>query len=75
MAHVQRPADPEAEKDGDVYVRGKEVLRVPREEDLVAVEKDEDRRPKDTPDGESRLQRVPVRELSAIPALRFVSIP
>jgi hypothetical protein len=50
-------------------------LRIPHEEDLVAVEKDEDRRPKNTPDGKSRLEWVPVCELGAIAALRFVSAP
>jgi hypothetical protein len=75
LAHVQRPPDPEAKEDGDVYVRGEEVLRIPLEEHLVAIEKDEDRRPKDAPDGEPGLQRVPVRELGAIAALCFVSTP
>ena len=41
-AHVQSPADPEGKEDWDVDVRGEEVLRIPREEDLVAVDEDED---------------------------------
>ena len=41
-AHVQRPADPEAEEDWDIDVRGEEVLRIPHKEDLVAVDEDED---------------------------------
>jgi len=75
LPHVQRPADPEAKKDGDVDVRSKEILRIPLEKDLVAIEKDEDRCPKDTPDGDSRLKRIPIRELGAIAALRSVSAP
>ena len=43
MAHVQRPADPEVKEDADIYVGGEEVLRIPLEEHLVAIEKDEDR--------------------------------
>jgi hypothetical protein len=42
---------------------------------LIPVDEDEDRRPEDTPDGEPRLQWVPVRELGPIQALCFVPTP
>ena len=74
-AHVQIPADPEAKEDGDVDVPREEVLRVPHEEDLVAVDEDEDRRPEHAPAGEPGLQPVVVRELRTVAALRFVSAP
>ena len=75
LAHVYSPANPEGEEDRDVNVRGEEVRRTPLEEDLVAIDEDEDRRPYDAPDCEPRLQRVVVRELAAIAALHFVSTP
>ena len=74
-AHVQGPAYPEAKEDRDVDVRCEEVLRVPHEEDLITVDEDEDRRPEGTPYSQSRLQRVPVRELGTIKALYFVTMP
>jgi len=74
-AHVYGPADPEGNEDRDVDVRCEEVLRIPHEEYLIAVDENEDRRPEDTPCGETRLQRVPVRELGAIKTLYFVSTP
>jgi hypothetical protein len=74
-AHVQGPADPEGKEDRDVDVRCKEVLRVPHEEDLIAVDEDEDRRPEGTPYSQTRLQRIPVRELGTIKALDFVTAP
>jgi hypothetical protein len=74
-AHVHGPADPEGKKDRDVDVRCEEVLRIPHEEDLVAVDEDEDRRPEGTPYSQTRLQRIPVRELGTIKALYFVTMP
>jgi len=74
-AHIQTPADPHSEKEGDVDVRCEEVLCIPRKEDLVAIDEDEDGRPESTPDGEAGLQRAPVCELSAIDALNFVTTP
>ena len=74
-AHVHGPANPEGDEDGDIDVRGEEVLRVPREEDLVAADKDEDRRPEHAPDSEPRLQWAVIRELGAIAALYLVSTP
>jgi hypothetical protein len=50
-------------------------LGIPLEEDLIAVDEDEDRRPEHAPDGEPGLQRVIVRELRKVAALRFVSVP
>lgn len=73
--HVQIPAEPETEEDGDVDVTREEVLGIPLEEDLIAVDEDEDRRPEHAPDGEPGLQRVIVRELRKVAALRFVSVP
>ena len=69
------PADPESKGDRDIDVRCEEVLRVPHEEDLAADDKHEDRRPKDTPYGQTRLQRTPVHELGTIEALYFVTTP
>jgi hypothetical protein len=74
-AHVESPADPEGKEDGDVDVRREEVLRVPHEKDLVSVDEDEDRRPEDTPYGQTRLQRIPVRELGTVEALYSVTTP
>jgi hypothetical protein len=74
-AHVQIPAEPETEEDGDVDVTRDEVLRIPHEEVLIAVDEDEDRRPEYAPDGEPGLQRVVVRELGEVAALRSVSAP
>jgi hypothetical protein len=74
-AHIQTPADPEPEEDGDVDVRCEEVLRVPLKEDLIAGNEDEDRRPENTPDGEAGLQRARVCEFTAIEALNFVTTP
>jgi len=54
-AHVHGPADPKGKEDRDVDVRCEKVLRVPHEEDLVAVYEDEDRRPEDTPYSQTRL--------------------
>lgn len=73
--HVQGPANPEGKEDRDVDVRREEVLSVPHEEDLVAIDEDEDRRPESTPYGQTRLQRIPVRELGTIKALYFVTMP
>lgn len=73
--HVHGPADPEGKEDRDVDVRREEVLRVPHEEDFVAVDEDEDRRPEGTPHGQTRLQRIPVRELGTIETLLFVTTP
>ena len=74
-AHVQRPADPETKEDGDVDVPREEVLGVPHEEDLVAVDEDEDRRPEHAPAGKPGLQPVVVRELCTVAALRSVAAP
>ena len=74
-AHIYCPADPKGEENGDVEVRCKEFLCAPLKEGLVAVNEDEDRRPKCTPDGETGLHRVPVGELAAIAALNFVATP
>jgi hypothetical protein len=74
-AHVHGPADPEDKEDRDVDVRCEEVLRVPHKEDLVADDEDEDRRPKDTPYSQTRLQRIPVHELGTIKTLYFVTTP
>ena len=74
-AHVHGPADPEDKENRDVDVRCEEVLRVPHEEDLVADDEDEDRRPKDTPYGQARLQRIPVHELGTVKTLYFVTTP
>jgi hypothetical protein len=74
-AHVHGPANPEGKEDRDVDVRCEEVLRVPHEEDLVAVDEDEDRRPEDTPYSQTWLQRIPVRELGTIKALYFETTP
>jgi len=73
--HVHGPADPEGKEDRDVDVCCEKVLRVPHEEDLVAVDEDEDRRPEDTPYSQTRLQRIPVCELGTIKALCFVTTP
>lgn len=74
-AHVQIPAEPETEEDGYVDVTRDEVLRIPHEEVLIAVDEDEDRRPEYAPNGEPGLKRIVVREHCEVAALRFVSVP
>lgn len=63
------PDNVEAEEDGNVDVRNKEVGRVEGEEDCETVDEDEKCCPEDTPDAQPRLQSAEVHILRPVEAL------
>lgn len=71
------PTEEEQEENRDVDVRDEEFGGVPMagEEYLKAVDEDEQRCPKQAPDGKARLKHAVVYELRAVDALDTVASP
>lgn len=67
------PENVQADENRDVDVRDKEAARVEGEEDVIAVNEDEDQTPCNAPNGEVRLECAVVRCLRAIEALCLFS--